>query len=138
MANETPTKTGALTQGKPYAVELAPGKPYFFCTCGESSNQPFCDGTHKGSGFTPKKFTVEEAKTYYLCGCRESANLPFCDGTHRKEAGIRKYNEFLLKRNTELTTKLALLDKKVKLTTAVAAAAAGVAIVLGAVRLYGR
>jgi CDGSH-type Zn-finger protein len=81
-----------------------------------SKNQPFCDGSHKGSGMTPIKFKVEETKKYFLCGCKQSAALPFwylleiidySDGTHRKEKGIKKYNEFLIQKNTELKADLA-------------------------------
>ena len=71
-----------IPQKSPYAVELEPGKKYAWCACGESSNQPFCDGAHKGGEFSPKVFTAEEAKKAYLCGCKQTANAPFCDGTH--------------------------------------------------------
>ncbi|MBD3671348.1 MAG: CDGSH iron-sulfur domain-containing protein [Gammaproteobacteria bacterium] len=72
-----------IAQKAPYAVELEPGD-YFFCACGKSSSQPFCDGSHKDTDFGPKKFTVTEKNTYYLCGCKHSSDLPFCDGTHGK------------------------------------------------------
>ncbi len=72
-----------IAQKAPYAKELAAGD-YYWCSCGQSKNQPFCDGTHKGSEFTPKKFTVTEAKTYYVCGCKMAkSGGPFCDGTHK-------------------------------------------------------
>lgn len=66
----------------PKAVELEPGT-YYWCACGKSANQPFCDSSHKGSGFAPKAFTVEEKKTVVLCQCKHSKNPPFCDGTHK-------------------------------------------------------
>lgn len=66
----------------PYAVELEQGKTYHWCTCGKSAHQPFCDGSHKGSEFTPKAFTAEKTGTAYLCGCKHTKNAPFCDGTH--------------------------------------------------------
>ena len=69
---------------QPIPVELTEGERYFFCTCGKSSNQPFCDGAHAGSGFSPKPFVAEKTGTAYLCQCKQSANLPFCDGTHSK------------------------------------------------------
>lgn len=72
-----------IAQKAPYKVELEAGKTYFWCACGKSANQPFCDGSHKGSSFTPLKHTAEEAKTGWLCGCKHSANKPFCDGTHK-------------------------------------------------------
>ncbi len=71
------------SQNEPYAVELEAGS-YYWCACGRSKNQPFCDGSHEGSGISPVEFTVEEKKTVYLCGCRRSGNKPMCDGSHNK------------------------------------------------------
>ena len=68
----------------PMPVELEAGKTYAWCSCGESSNQPFCDGSHKGSEFAPKVFQAEETKTAYLCLCKGTQNPGFCDGTHKK------------------------------------------------------
>jgi CDGSH-type Zn-finger protein len=70
-------------QTGPYGRDLEPGD-YWWCACGRSSNQPFCDGTHKGSEFTPVKFTLTEAKKVWLCGCKRTGTPPFCDGTHSK------------------------------------------------------
>lgn len=67
----------------PAAIELEPGK-YHWCACGESKNQPFCDGSHVGTGFSPMQFEITEKKTYFLCQCKHSGKKPFCDGTHRK------------------------------------------------------
>lgn len=67
----------------PTPVELEAGKPYAWCSCGESTNQPFCDGSHKGSEFSPEIFKVEESKTYYLCLCKGTNNPGFCDGSHK-------------------------------------------------------
>ena len=67
----------------PIPVELEAGKNYAWCSCGESSNQPFCDGSHKGSSFTPLVFKAEETKTAYLCTCKQTGNPGFCDGTHK-------------------------------------------------------
>jgi CDGSH-type Zn-finger protein len=65
-------------------VELAPGD-YWWCACGLSKRQPFCDGSHKAAGeFTPIKFTATEAQKVWLCGCKNSSNKPYCDGTHNK------------------------------------------------------
>lgn len=72
-----------IAQKAPYAVELEGGKTYFWCACGQSKNQPFCDGSHKGTSFVPTKVSVEETKTAYLCGCKNSKNGAFCDGTHK-------------------------------------------------------
>jgi CDGSH-type Zn-finger protein len=67
----------------PFAVDVEQGKDYWWCACGRSKSQPFCDGSHKGSEFSPVKFTATESKTVYLCGCKHSKNKPFCDGTHK-------------------------------------------------------
>ena len=69
---------------EPKAVDLVAGKSYAWCTCGDSTNQPFCDGSHKGTDFTPLMFTAEETKTAYLCQCKHTKNQVFCDGTHSK------------------------------------------------------
>ncbi|MBL8384076.1 MAG: CDGSH iron-sulfur domain-containing protein [Burkholderiales bacterium] len=71
-----------IAQKAPYALDLAAGD-YWWCSCGKSAKQPFCDGSHKGSAFTPTKFTLEEAKKVWLCGCKHSAGKPFCDGAHK-------------------------------------------------------
>lgn len=71
-----------IAQKSPFGVEVEKGKSYFWCACGRSSNQPFCDGSHEGSEFLPIKFTPEESKTVFLCGCKNSGNKPYCDGTH--------------------------------------------------------
>lgn len=72
-----------VPQKKPYVLELEPGK-YAWCSCGKSSNQPFCDGKHKGSGFTPNIEVIETKKVVALCGCKNSAKGSFCDGSHAK------------------------------------------------------
>ena len=73
-----------IADNKP--VKLGPGKDkkYYFCMCGLSSNQPFCDGSHKGSDFTPMAFQCDESKDYYLCQCKHSGNKPYCDGSHKQ------------------------------------------------------
>jgi len=74
---------GKATQNEPYKVEVEAGESYFWCACGMSNNQPFCDGSHKGSEFTPVKYVAETSKTVPFCGCRTSGNAPLCDGSHR-------------------------------------------------------
>ncbi len=67
-----------------YAVEVTEGKNYFWCACGKSSKQPFCDGSHSGSDFSPIKYTAEKDGKVFFCGCKHSAKAPLCDGTHYK------------------------------------------------------
>ena len=71
-----------IAQKAPYSVEVEAGETYYWCACGHSKNQPFCDGSHQGTGFEPVAFTAEKSETAYLCGCKRTANKPFCDGTH--------------------------------------------------------
>ncbi len=73
-----------IAQKKPYAMDLEAGKEYHWCACGQSSNQPFCDGSHKGTEFTPVAFTPKESGKLYLCGCKRTKTKPFCDGSHTK------------------------------------------------------
>jgi CDGSH-type Zn-finger protein len=68
----------------PAEVELEEGRRYFFCTCGRSEKQPFCDGAHKGSEFSPFVFSAEKAGKAYLCLCKRTKGTPFCDGSHNK------------------------------------------------------
>ena len=71
------------SQNSPYEVELEAGT-YWWCACGRSKTQPFCDGSHQSTDITPVEFNIEEKKTVWLCGCRKSGNKPMCDGTHKK------------------------------------------------------
>ena len=73
-----------IAQKAPYPVEVEAGKTYYWCSCGKSQSQPFCDGSHKGSEFSPMAFTAEKSETKYFCGCKMSANKPFCDGAHAR------------------------------------------------------
>jgi len=66
----------------PYQVEVEEGRTYAWCRCGRSKTQPFCDGSHKGTGFEPVVFTAESTETVYLCGCKDTGDPPFCDGSH--------------------------------------------------------
>ena len=72
-----------IAQKAPYPVEVEAGKTYFWCACGKSAKQPFCDGSHKVTSITPIKYTAEETKTVYFCGCKQSSKSPLCDGTHK-------------------------------------------------------
>ena len=73
----------AKKEFKPIAVDLKKGKHYSWCQCGQSKEQPFCDGSHQGYFCEPVNFTVSEDKTKKLCTCKKTSNAPYCDGTHR-------------------------------------------------------
>ena len=73
---------GEVAGGSPIRVEVETGKSYFWCTCGKSSKQPFCDGSHKGSEFSPLKWTAEEDGPKFFCACKQTDGQPFCDGSH--------------------------------------------------------
>ena len=74
---------GRVAAKEPFQVSLKPGKTYFWCRCGLSNKQPWCDGSHKGGPFTPIKFKVEtEEPEAFLCGCKQTDSPPYCDGTH--------------------------------------------------------
>jgi CDGSH-type Zn-finger protein len=70
-------------QKEPYGVNVEAGQRYFWCACGRSASQPFCDGSHKGTGLTPIPFTAEASEEVWLCGCKATGGKPFCDGTHK-------------------------------------------------------
>ncbi len=72
-----------IAQKAPYPVEVEAGKNYFWCACGRSANQPFCDGSHKGTEFSPVKFTAEKDGRVFFCGCKRTGNQPKCDGSHK-------------------------------------------------------
>jgi CDGSH-type Zn-finger protein len=69
---------------QPIEVTLEAGTEIWFCTCGKSASQPFCDGAHKGSGFSPLANTPKESGPVWLCQCKQTSTLPFCDGSHKK------------------------------------------------------
>lgn len=73
-----------VANNHPAKVDLEKGREYYFCRCGRSKSQPFCDGSHRGSSFTPLAFTAENSGDAYLCQCKHSGTAPFCDGTHKK------------------------------------------------------
>ncbi|XP_033225284.1 CDGSH iron-sulfur domain-containing protein 3, mitochondrial [Belonocnema kinseyi] len=80
---------GVIYDKKPFRMNLVAGKNYSWCLCGQSKNQPLCDGTHKNIflkvKLRPIRFTVPETKEYWLCNCKQTSNRPFCDGTHLRE-----------------------------------------------------
>lgn len=68
----------------PYGVLVKPGKAYFWCTCGLSASQPFCDGSHKDTGYSPVRYEATTDAKVFFCGCKATANQPLCDGSHSK------------------------------------------------------
>ncbi|HIA60146.1 MAG: CDGSH iron-sulfur domain-containing protein [Alphaproteobacteria bacterium] len=73
-----------IAQKSPYPIEVEEGKSYYWCQCGQSKKQPFCDASHKGTSFRPVVYKATETKKMYFCGCKSTSNQPFCDGTHSK------------------------------------------------------
>jgi CDGSH-type Zn-finger protein len=70
----------------PIAIEVEAGKSYWWCACGRSKTQPFCDGSHKDTPFTPVEFKAETSGKVFFCTCKRSARKPTCDGSHKKLA----------------------------------------------------
>jgi CDGSH-type Zn-finger protein len=77
-------KQPVIAQKSPFAVTVEAGKSYWWCACGKSATQPFCDGSHKGSSFSPVEYKATKSEAVYFCGCKHSANGALCDGTHKK------------------------------------------------------
>ena len=71
-----------IAQRGPYAVDVEAAKTYFWCACGRSANQPFCDGSHRDTGIKPMRYDATESTTVYFCGCKHTKTPCFCDGTH--------------------------------------------------------
>lgn len=71
-----------VAQKSPYPVDVEAGKKYFWCACGRSKNQPFCDGSHKGTGLSPVAYEAAQAKKVWFCGCKTTKKQPLCDGSH--------------------------------------------------------
>jgi CDGSH iron-sulfur domain-containing protein 3 len=82
MSDATPAKP-IVAQKAPYGLDVEAGKTYYWCSCGRSAKQPFCDGAHKGTGLTPMAYTAETAGKVWFCGCKASAKSPLCDGAHK-------------------------------------------------------
>lgn len=75
-----PTRAGDA----PLKVSVVEGRTYFWCSCGRSARQPFCDGSHKDTGFEPVAYQAVESRDLFFCACKETANAPLCDGSHSK------------------------------------------------------
>lgn len=71
-----------IAQRGPYKVSLTSGRKYAWCACGRSASQPYCDGSHKGTGLAPLVFKADRSEEAFLCGCKRTGNSPRCDGTH--------------------------------------------------------
>ena len=69
---------------EPFAVDVVEGKTYFWCACGKSSKQPFCDGSHSGSSFSPVTYKADKTRKVFFCGCKQTGKQPMCDGSHSK------------------------------------------------------
>lgn len=73
-----------IAQKSPYPVDVEAGKTYFWCACGKSGKQPFCDGSHKDTDFSPVKYTADKDSKVFFCGCKATGKTPVCDGSHAK------------------------------------------------------
>lgn len=73
-----------IAQKAPFAVTVEAGKSYWWCACGKSQKQPFCDGSHKGGEFKPQEFKATVDGAVWFCGCKNSKNGALCDGSHKK------------------------------------------------------
>jgi CDGSH-type Zn-finger protein len=67
----------------PIPVPVEAGKSYWWCACGRSQKQPFCDGSHKGTSFSPIEWQAEKAEEAWFCACKRSGKRPMCDGSHK-------------------------------------------------------
>lgn len=79
--SDQPTPT--VAQKAPYPVEVEAGRSYWWCTCGNSKKQPFCDGSHKGGPFSPMQYTAAQDGRVWFCGCKATGKAPLCDGRHK-------------------------------------------------------
>ena len=76
--------TPVRSSDTPFAVDVERGETYYWCACGKSQSQPFCDGSHKDTEFSPVKYLAKKSETVYFCGCKATQNQPLCDGSHKK------------------------------------------------------
>ena len=74
--------TADIPQKSPLPVDVEAGRKYFWCSCGKSNRQPFCDGVHQGTDFLPLNYTAETTRTLYFCACKHTRDAPLCDGSH--------------------------------------------------------
>jgi len=83
MSDQPATKP-IVAQKAPYEVEVVVGKTYYWCVCGRSAKQPFCDGSHKITTLTPLAYTAPKSGKLWFCGCKGTGNAPLCDGSHKR------------------------------------------------------
>ena len=69
----------------PFGIDVVAGKSYWWCACGRSAKQPFCDGSHAGTEFMPLKYDAQDSKKVFFCGCKATAKAPLCDGSHQRK-----------------------------------------------------
>jgi CDGSH iron-sulfur domain-containing protein 3 len=69
---------------RPIPVKVEAGKSYWWCACGRSKSQPFCDGSHKSTPFSPREWKAETSGEVWFCTCKRTATPPLCDGSHKK------------------------------------------------------
>jgi glutamate synthase domain-containing protein 2/CDGSH-type Zn-finger protein len=102
-----------IADNKPVNVTLSKGQEYHFCTCGKSKSQPFCDGSHTGTGFKPKVIVSDEDGEAYLCACKHSKNIPFCDGSHKQftDEQVGKEGPGVTLKSPELPVAVATLEE---------------------------
>jgi CDGSH iron-sulfur domain-containing protein 3 len=84
MPSNISNKQPVIAQKSPFAVEVEVGKSYWWCSCGKSTTQPLCDGSHKGSDFSPVEYKADKSEAVYFCGCKHSAKGVMCDGAHKQ------------------------------------------------------
>jgi len=82
MSEDPMAEEPVVARKGPFPVEVEAGKTYFWCACGRSAAQPFCDGSHKGTGLAPQKYEAAESGRLFFCGCKSSGAPPLCDGSH--------------------------------------------------------
>jgi len=73
-----------IAQKEPISVDVKEGKSYWWCACGQSKRQPFCDGSHQGTSFEPLEYKADKDRTVFFCGCKHTDKKPMCDGSHQK------------------------------------------------------
>ncbi len=103
-----------VADNKPVKVNLSKGQEYHFCTCGRSKNQPFCDGSHVGTSFTPKTIvSTSDNEEAYLCACKHTSNVPYCDGTHKQftQDNVGKEGPGPTQKTSELPSAVATLEE---------------------------